>query len=138
MRVKVDRRAEGLDHGHHAGTDLLSGRGDHHGPNGLPCGAAQIAQQLLMAQKVWAQHLGDGEQPLGMSHRFEHILAQPVRRLGRDLARRMTAIADAYDAIDGAAIPGAPRPGRGVRATEETVGNVLRSGSDCQFHASDR
>jgi hypothetical protein len=32
-----------LDHGHHSGTDLLSGRGDHHLPNGLPGGATKLA-----------------------------------------------------------------------------------------------
>jgi hypothetical protein len=38
-----------------------------------------------MPQKVWAQHLRDGEHPLCVTDRFEHILAQPVRRLGRAL-----------------------------------------------------
>jgi hypothetical protein len=43
-----------------------------------------------MPQKVWAQHLRDGEQRLCVTDRFEHILAQPVRRLGRALRSAMT------------------------------------------------
>jgi len=43
VRMEVDRRAEGLDHRHHSGADLLSGGGDHHLPHGLPGGATEVA-----------------------------------------------------------------------------------------------
>jgi len=40
---------------------------------------------MAMSQKVWAQHLRDGEHPLCMTDRIEHILAEAMRRLDRAL-----------------------------------------------------
>jgi len=39
VRMEIDRRAEGLDHGHHSGADLFTRRGDHHLAHGLPGGS---------------------------------------------------------------------------------------------------
>lgn len=41
-----------------------------------------------MPQKIRAQHFRQGEHPLGMAYRFEHILPQPRRGLRRALTLR--------------------------------------------------
>ncbi len=68
VRIPLEGGTEGLNDGHHAGASrgLVRG-GDHHLANGFVGEPGELSQELSMEQELGPEHLGEGEDPLGVS-----------------------------------------------------------------------
>jgi hypothetical protein len=81
--------AKRLHDSDHAGRDAVTSRRSHsdHLPGCLVRHTAQPPEQRPVVKEIGPQHLGNGEDPLRMTHVGEHVLAQECRQRSRTLGR---------------------------------------------------
>ena len=84
--MRIDSIAEALDDRHHAWAEIrLLDRRRHQVADGLPGEAGEVTAQGAHLEEQWPEHLGDGENPLGVADVLLDVIDQEGAELGATL-----------------------------------------------------